>query len=104
MGMFFYLGGINKELNETILEDIKSRGLTVTSYYKDAYNINIKEGEGAKLLEELMNKYPTSNFSGSFDYQCEDRDSTFWTTSSYSVAVDKNGNRFLERESTTNWH
>lgn len=67
------------------------------------YEIDISDEEGKALLDALLAAYPTLRISGSFISDLEDRDRSFWQTTTYESAVDKDGKPYFEVSSSTDW-
>lgn len=75
-----------------------------TGYSSSAsYELEISDEAGKALLDELLAAYPALRISGSFISDLEDRDRSFWQTTTYESAVDKDGKRYFEVSSSTDW-
>lgn len=111
--MYLYLSGEDPERlkkAESYLEERLSGSLSAGAFRKSRdsessaeYEAELSEEAGSDLLGQLLETFPDLNISGTFMYDLEGRDHSFWGTTRYQSAVDEDGKHFFEVSSSTNW-
>ncbi len=67
------------------------------------YSVKLEDEAAKALLDRLLALSSDLDISGTLIYDLEDRDRSFWGSTSYRSAVDQNGKRCFEVSSSTGW-
>lgn len=67
------------------------------------YTIALPDEQAEALLDQLLALSPDLDIYASIISDVEGRDSSFWHSTSYKSAVDQDGKRYFDVDSSTGW-